>query len=39
MCVVAGVTILAWTLWQAEKAEMAKEAAANDADGQRVSDP
>lgn len=30
MCVVTGVTILAWTLWQAEKAEMAKGAVTNE---------
>lgn len=28
MCVVAGVSILAWTLWRAEQAEMANEPAA-----------
>jgi signal peptidase II len=30
MCVVAGVSILAWTLWRAERAEMANEAVTTD---------
>jgi signal peptidase II len=30
LCVVTGVAILAWTLWQSEKAEMASKVPAND---------
>jgi signal peptidase II len=30
LCVVTGVAIVAWTLWQSEKAEVAREAAANE---------
>ena len=30
LCVVSGVTILAWTLWRAERAEMANESVSHD---------